>query len=39
VPLDQHAAILGISALLALLALALPTRRAPLAAGRGNRGG
>jgi putative ABC transport system permease protein len=28
VPLDQLAAILGISALLALLALALPTRRA-----------
>ena len=28
VPLDQLAAILGVSALLALLALALPTRRA-----------
>jgi hypothetical protein len=28
VPLDQLGAILGVSALLALLALALPTRRA-----------
>ena len=28
VPLDQLAAILGVSALLALVALALPTRRA-----------
>jgi putative ABC transport system permease protein len=28
VPLDQLAAILGVSAVLALLALALPTRRA-----------
>ena len=28
VPLDQLAAILGVSALLALLALTLPTRRA-----------
>ncbi len=40
VPLGQLAAILGVSALLALLALALPdTTGAALPAGRGHRGG
>ena len=40
VPLDQLAAILGVSALLALLALALPDAAgAALAAGRGDRRG
>ena len=40
VPLDQLGAILGVSTVLALLALALPTRRAlRVAPGRGDRGG